>query len=199
MSARRPLPKGSPRLSAAPRAPRPAPEIDEAALVQAAQRDPAKFEALYELHFERVYAYVVRRVRDRTTAEDVTAEVFQKALAALPNYEWRGAPLAAWLFRIAANAIVDQGKRDRRDAPLVNDVLETASELDLQVIENRAQLFRAVSTLPEEQRRIIQQRFIEERSIREIAHQLDKTEGAIKQLQFRALRTLRAQMGGSRG
>src|SRR5260370_24072552 len=62
----------------------------ERVLVEAAQRDPAEFEALYELHFERVYAFVASRVPDRATAEDVTSEVFQKGLAGLPSYEWRG-------------------------------------------------------------------------------------------------------------
>jgi len=88
---------------------------DERLLVESAQSDPAKFDALYELHFERAYAFVAGRVRDRATAEDVTSEVFHKALANLPSYEWRGAPFAAWLLRIAANAIVDQAKRAARE------------------------------------------------------------------------------------
>src|SRR6266568_5026899 len=67
------------------------PSADERLLVEAAQGDPAKFEALYELHFERVYGFVAGRLHDRATAEDVTSEVFHKALANLPNYEARGA------------------------------------------------------------------------------------------------------------
>ena len=70
-------------------------DADERLLVEAAQRDPSKFAELYERHFERVYAFVVSRVRDRDAAEDVTAEVFHKALAHLPAYQWRGAPLGA--------------------------------------------------------------------------------------------------------
>jgi RNA polymerase sigma-70 factor (ECF subfamily) len=184
MAARRPLAKASPQGS------------DERSLVEAAQRDPARFEAVYELHFERVYAFVVSRVHDRVTAEDLTADVFHKALANLPKYEWRGAPLAAWLFRIATNAISDQYKRARYETPALNDPPEIASEPDLRVIEYRARLFQLVRQLPEVQRRVIQGRFIEQRSIREIAQQLGKSEGAIKQLQFRALESLRAEMGG---
>src|SRR2546423_1854514 len=85
--------------------------VDERLLVEAAQSDPAKFDALYEQHFERVYAFVAGRVRDRAAAEDLTSEVFHKALANLPGYEWRGVPFAAWLMRIAVNSIVDQAKR----------------------------------------------------------------------------------------
>ena len=90
------------------------PSADERLLVEAAQGDPAKFEALYELHFARVYGFVASRVHDRATAEDVTSEVFHKALANLPSYEWRGVPFVAWLLRIAVNAVADQHKRAAR-------------------------------------------------------------------------------------
>jgi len=89
---------------------------DERALVEAARRDPARFADLYEIHFELVYAYIARRVRDRDVAEDLTSEVFHKALANLGTFEWRGAPFAAWLIRIAANALADHSKRAAREA-----------------------------------------------------------------------------------
>jgi RNA polymerase sigma-70 factor, ECF subfamily len=187
MAARRPRLKPSPEA------------CDEQALLEAAQRDPGKFDALYELHFERVYAFVVGRVHDRTMAEDLTADVFHKALAGLPKYEWRGAPFAAWLFRIAANAIIDQHKREQRgfadsEISSANEPPADAMEMDLQVVEYRTRLFQLVGRLPEAQRLVIRQRFIEQRSIREIAQQLGKTPGAVKQLQFRALQSLRTQM-----
>jgi len=88
-------------------------EADERLLVEAAQKDPARFAELYENHFERVYAYVVRRVGDRAETEDVTAEVFHHALENLKRFEWRGIPFAAWLFRIAANLISDRWRKTR--------------------------------------------------------------------------------------
>ena len=177
---------------------------DERMLVEAAQRDPAGFEALYELHFERVYAFVASRVRDRASAEDVTSEVFHKGLANLPSYEWRGVPFAAWLLKIAANAIVDCAKRAAREFPAPNDPPERAVPLDLQdsemrAIEHRAQLFRLVGQLPEVQKQVVYERFVEQRSIKEIAQRIGKTEGAVKQLQLRAVQNLRAQMEGSHG
>ena len=177
---------------------------DERRLVQAAQSDPAKFDALYELHFERVYAFVASRVRNRTTAEDVASEVFHKALASLPSYEWRGVPFAAWLLRIAANAIIDHAKRAAREFPAPDDPPEPAANLDLQAsemraIEHRGQLFRLVGRLPEVQKQVVYERFVEQRSIREIAQRLGKTPGAIKQLQLRAVQNLRAQMEVGRG
>src|SRR5262245_43243574 len=80
----------------------------EQLLIEAAQKDPRRFGELYETNFERVYAFIVRRVHDRTEAEDLTSEVFQHALANLSRFEWRGVPFAVWLFRIAANSIADQ-------------------------------------------------------------------------------------------
>jgi len=90
-------------------------QADEKALVEAAQHDPSRFAELYELHFERVYAYIARRVGERSAAEELTAHVFHQALSNLNKFKWRGAPFAAWLFRIAANAIADRGKRIARE------------------------------------------------------------------------------------
>jgi RNA polymerase sigma-70 factor, ECF subfamily len=172
------------------------PDADDRVLVEAAQRDPSRFADLYERHFERVYAFVVRRVRDRDAAEDVTAEVFHRALAGLPKYEWRGAPFGAWLFRIAANAIADRFKRSAREAAAPTDAPDASVYLDIDHIDLVARLFRLVDTLPAEQRSVIIHRFVDERSIREVARRMNKTEGAIKQLQLRAIETLRARMGG---
>ena len=169
-------------------------DAEERLLVEAAQRDPAKFGDLYEIHFERIYAFIARRVGDRDAAEDLTSDVFHRALANLRNYEWRGAPFAAWLMRIAANAVADQSKRAAREVPGAEDPPEPSAQPDLEAIEHRARLFRLVSRLPDDQRRVIVQRFVEQRSIREIAQRLGRTEGAVKQLQFRAMQSLRAQM-----
>jgi RNA polymerase sigma-70 factor, ECF subfamily len=169
----------------------------ERLLVEAAQKDPAKFGALYDIHFERIYAFVARRTHDRDKAEDLTSEVFHKALANLKNYEWRGTPFVAWLFRIAANAVSDQSKRTAREPVNVKDPPEQSSGPEQEAVEARARLFGLVEKLPLEQRRVVFGRFVEQRSIREIARQLGKSEGAVKQLQFRALEKLRSQMEGA--
>ena len=166
-------------------------------LVEAAQRDPARFAELYELNFERVYAFIASRIHDRDAAEDLTAEVFHKALASLRRFEWRGSPFAAWLLRIAANSIVDRSKRMAREIPSPDDPRDPGTEPDLEVIEHRAKLFRLVGQLPTDQRDVIFERFVEQKSIREIAERLGRSEGAVKQLQFRALEKLREQMEGA--
>jgi RNA polymerase sigma-70 factor (ECF subfamily) len=173
-------------------------EADERLLIEAAQRDPARFAELYENHFERVYAYVVRRVENRAETEDLTAEVFHHALANLKKFEWRGIPFSAWLFRIAANLISDRwqhaGREVTDDSKLASAQASTA---EMKEVERRATLFRLVDTLPAEQRRVVVLRFVEEKSIKEVAQEIRKSEGAVKQLQFRALTTLRTRMEGA--
>jgi RNA polymerase sigma-70 factor (ECF subfamily) len=171
----------------------------ERLLVEAAKRDPGRFEELYQAHFERVYAYVMRRVRDRHRAEDVTSEVFQQALANLGRYEWRGVPFAAWLFRIARNAIADRARAAAREEG--RPAAEPAEDPEpvLERTEQNARLYRQVRELPPEQRRVIEMRFAEEKSIREIAAAMGKSEGAVKQLQLRAVQRLREGMGRANG
>ena len=170
-------------------------ESEERLLIEAAQKDPGRFAELYEQHFHRVYAYIGRRVTDRNEIQDLTAHVFHQALANLGKFKWRGAPFITWLYRIAANALSDQRKRRSREVnsdDLPNG--ESVSEVDLEEIEQRALLFKAVDALPEDQRRVIIMRFAEEKSIRDIASELERTEGAIKQLQFRGLENLRNRL-----
>jgi RNA polymerase sigma-70 factor, ECF subfamily len=168
---------------------------DERALVEAAQGDPRRFAPLYEAYFDRVYAYVVRRVRDRQDAEDVTSEVFRRALAGIGRFEWRGAPFGAWLMKIAANVIADRWERAQRQRDL--ERCEPAAEPRSDDLERRVLLFGLVRQLPQDQQRVIRMRFVEQKTIREIATELGRSEGAVKQLQFRGLEGLRARMGGS--
>ena len=165
---------------------------DERLQVAAAQEDPARFAELYENNFERVYSYVARRVENREEAQDVTADVFHQALAGLPRFEWRGLPFAAWLLGIAANVLSDRWRRFARQQEVVTDDLEQVGIED--DVEQRAMLHQLVETLPDDQRRVIIRRFVGQKSLREIATELGRSEGAIKQLQLRALQNLRERI-----
>jgi RNA polymerase sigma-70 factor (ECF subfamily) len=169
--------------------------LDEQTLVEAAQADPARFFDLYDLHFHRVWAYVIRRTANRVEAEDVTSEVFRRALENLRGYEWRGAPFAAWLLRIAANVLAHRWEKAGRESGDPPPEL-AGPHADL---ERRTMLFQLVERLPDVQRRVIELRYVEERSLLEVAEALGKTEGAIKQLQRRALEHLRAELEASHG
>jgi RNA polymerase sigma-70 factor, ECF subfamily len=168
---------------------------DERLLIAAAQKDPARFTELYEEHFERVYAFAARRLGNRDDAEDVTSEVFRDALANIGKFEWRGAPFAAWLYRIASNAIADRRQRSAKEqGTALADPPDASAQANPEEIESRARLFRLVARLPGDQRRVIEMRFAEGRSIAEIAREFGRTGGAVKQLQFRAIQNLRASI-----
>ncbi len=168
-------------------------DVDDRLLIEAAQRDPAVFADLYEQNFERVYAFIMRRVRDRDAAQDLTAEVFHQALANLARFEWRGVPFVAWLYRIAAHVLADRWQRLSREQTAGDELPEIAAE---DGTEQRAMLFKMVDDLPPDQREVVFRRFVEQQSIREIANAMGRSEGAVKQLQFRALQTLRARTRG---
>jgi RNA polymerase sigma-70 factor, ECF subfamily len=170
---------------------------DERLLIEAAQSDPSRFAELYENNFHRVYAFVARRVNDRDEAQDVTAEVFHQALKNLGRFQWRGVPFAAWLLRIAANALADRWQRAARGIEIPEEDLPEGHQSvagDAGEVERRAMLFQLVDRLPADQRTVIVRRFVDQRSVREIAQELGRSEGAVKQLQFRALETLRGQV-----
>jgi RNA polymerase sigma-70 factor (ECF subfamily) len=172
-------------------------EADERLLIEAAKRDPAQFAELYRRNFHAVYAYVARRSGTREEAEDITSEVFHQALANLGRFEWRGVPFAAWLVKMAANAMADRWRSQSREAG--SPVPGEPSDKSMNGIELRAMLFQLVDDLPADQRRVIVMRFVEQKNVREIAEDLKRSEGAIKQLQFRALEKLRESMEGANG
>lgn len=174
----------------------PKPDVNERLLIEAAQKDPLRFADLYEANFDRVYSFVSRRVHRRADAEDITAQVFQQALENLPRFEWRGVPFVAWLYRIAANAVADRWEALSREdgKPLMPVPSAKFDDSELEKSELRAQMFRYVAELPADQRRVIEMRFAQERSIQEIAKELGKSTGAVKQLQFRAYQKLRQQV-----
>ena len=168
---------------------------NERVLIEAAQQDPSRFAELYEKNFHRVYAFVSRRVGNREEAEDITAEVFHEALRSLGRFQWRGAPFSAWLLRIAANTLADRWQHAARTGSSVVQDFTDDNALSVQPdTERRAMLSQLVEMLPSDQRLVIVRRFIDQKPIREIAEELGRSEGAIKQLQFRALETLRSKV-----
>jgi RNA polymerase sigma-70 factor, ECF subfamily len=197
---------------------------DERLLIEAAQRDPGRFAELYERNFDRVYAYIAHRVHDRDLAEDLTAEVFHQALQTIGRFEWRGAPFVAWLLGIAAHVLAARWRGlAAQPKDLGSDVLEQLGDPGdlsgkslggngngtghapaefsvraLEEIEQRATIAKLVATLPDDQQLVVTRRFLEHRSIREIAQEMRRTEGAVKQLQFRALENLRARIRSNR-
>jgi RNA polymerase sigma-70 factor (ECF subfamily) len=169
----------------------------ERRLIEASQRDPSRFGHLYERYFNRVYAFALARSGDRTAAEDITADTFRQAFQNLSRFQWRGVPFSSWLFRIAANAAADlrqAGTRQTGLDELPDEASDSWQEAFLEV-EERVQFFELVRRLPRDQRRVIVMRFAQEKRIKEIAQAMGRSEGAVKQLQFRALQSLRGWVG----
>jgi RNA polymerase sigma-70 factor (ECF subfamily) len=150
------------------------------------------FAELYEQNFNRIYAFMARRVGSRDHAQDLTAEVFHQALASIGSFRWQGSPFISWLYGIAANVLAAYWQKlGRNPAQLEEDWDQGGGE----EIERKAILAELVESLMPDQRMVIVRRFIEQRSIREVASELGRSEGAIKQLQLRALENLREKMG----
>lgn len=168
---------------------------EEGELVRRAiRRDSAAFGVLYERHLDRIYRYVYYRVGSTSEAEDLTEAVFLKAWEAIDRYEPRGAPIAAWLYRLAHNLVVDHYRGRHPSTPLEDvmdseevgvDVVEAVEDL-LEVEEVRAAMLR----LNPEYQQMIVLRFIEGLSHAEVAGIVGKSEGATRVIQHRALQAL---------
>lgn len=181
----------------APGGDRPADEKDLA--IRASGGDRRAFADLYERHVDAVYRYAYFRVRSDAEAEDVTSEVFQRALVAMPRYEPRR-PFLAFLYRIARNVVVDRFRRARPEASF-EDALGHESDLPgpeaSAVRADEARRLRtAIGRLTELQQEIVILRFIEGRETREIAELTGKAEATIRGIQMRALAALRDALRG---
>ncbi len=169
--------------------------LNEAELAQrASEHDQAAFAELYNAYVDKIYKYIYYKVGDPTDAEDLCEQVFLKAWEAIGRYTWCGYPFSSWLYRLAHNLVVDHYRTRRESVPL-HEVLATSSEPEdpqdalLQTLD-AAELKDAICQLTDDQRQVIYLKFIEGYENAEIAMMLNKKEGAIRALQYRALRSL---------
>ena len=175
---------------------------DERDLVERAKRDPRQFGALYDRHFQQIYRFVYSRVREQTAAEDVTSEIFMKALKAMPRYQDTGRPFAAWLYQIAVNAIADryrtlrpsQSLDDFHDLSIAGPALE-----DLAAHRDEIRrIWGLVEALPVQQKTALVLKFQEDMKIEDIAVAMGKSPGAVKLLIHRGVSRLRDEAGALR-
>jgi len=172
-------------------------------LVEAAQADPARFEALYRKYLAQVYNFAFYELRDQHEAEDVTARTFLAALASIASFEERARPadgdgastFRVWLFQIARNTIAERRRRVRRrpEAPL-EAASSVAAEIDLAhevaLHDDAMAAWQAIGRLPDDRRRALVLRFVDEMTTSEIAGILGRSEGAVRVLIHRALRSV---------
>ncbi len=164
------------------------------------ERDPEAWTKLYEEYMPRVYRYVVARVNCQAEAEDLTEQVFMKALESGPSYRWRGTPTGAWLFRIARNQVIDYWRTNKssRNLPLDEGIVDGADgpERMAELSEDIRRLNDAMTLLTDAQREVIHLRFMGGLSTAEVAKVMGKSQGAVKVMQHSALASLRKKMCG---
>jgi RNA polymerase sigma-70 factor, ECF subfamily len=171
-------------------------ELDEERrLIEAAQREPARFGELYERYLDAIYSFSYHYTGSRQAAEEVTAETFERALKHLPSYRWRGVPYGALLYRIAASVVSRQRRRppflelgdgQPADAPGPEEAWLSA--------DTGRTLRTALARLPDDQRTAILLRFEGGLRNAEIARLIGRSEGAVKALTFRGITALRSTL-----
>jgi len=163
------------------------------------QGDREALEELYLIHFDRIYSYLHVSVGNRHDAEDLTTQVFVKMLESIGKFRWRSAPFSAWLFRIAHNLAMDHFRANRRwqpeeEVPEPDPGEGSAAEEEAFESIGRQSMLQLIEKLSREQQQVLTLKFVFNFSNSDAATILDKTDGAIKSLQHRALASLQRQL-----
>jgi RNA polymerase sigma-70 factor, ECF subfamily len=163
------------------------------------QGERAALEELYLIHFDRIYSYLHMTVGNRHDAEDLTTQTFLRMLESIRKFRFQSAPFSAWLFRIAHNLSMDHFRANRRWHPEedVPDSAERSAEDEAFQSIGRQSMLELIDSLSQEQQQVLTLKFVFNFSNAEAATILDKTEGAVKSLQHRALVSLQKQIAGA--
>ncbi|HYY45730.1 MAG TPA: sigma-70 family RNA polymerase sigma factor [Candidatus Angelobacter sp.] len=175
--------------------------FEERELVERAKEDPDAFGALYDRYFPQIYRFAFSKVRDQSRAEDVTSEVFFKALKNIKKYTYEGHPFSSWLYQITVNAVADHYRGPvGKEVDLEETAAMPSSEpsvLDEVVRRERSrQVWSMIDRLPTQQRTAMILKFGEDRKIDDIAVIMGKSPGAVKLLLHRGVERLRRDLGG---
>ena len=171
---------------------------EQSLVLQAQKCNQEAFAKLYEQNFDKIYRYISLKVGNKTEAEDMTQQVFIKALQSISSYKWKDVPFSAWLFRIAHNQVIDYYRKQSRQSttPLYEYMAVTNCDTE-KAIEDKADIERLLTAskkLTAAQQEVITLRFAGELPIAEVARIMGKTQGAVKALQHSAIVALRKLM-----
>lgn len=176
--------------------------MEEEKLVKKAQNGETEaFGLLYDKYVAKIYRFIFLRVGQRADAEDLTQQIFLNAWQSINNFRWQGFPFSSWLYKIAANAVIDhyRGRKIQIDLESVAEILTVTTEasnfdreLDLKNV------WAAVGKLEPDQQNVIILKFVEDMNNKEIASALEKSEGAIRVIQHRALKKIKEHVETAR-
>jgi RNA polymerase sigma-70 factor (ECF subfamily) len=174
--------------------------VDESRLIERAKKDQEAFGQLYERYSQRIYQYIYYRTSSEEDAEDLTAKTFMRAWQHIANYDDRGVPFSAWLYRIAHNLVANWHRdRSRRKVISLDDlsrwqVNEEGPEAAALFADDRTALLRVVRRLPADRQELLTLKFVEHLSNAEIGEVMGRSEGAVKSLYHRTLMSLRDEL-----
>ncbi len=177
--------------------------MSEEEQILAAQKDSKNFRFLYEANYEAIFRFLYRKVNDEALAADLTAQTFIKALTNIHKFEYKGVPFSAWLYRIASNEFLKYYKKEKQ-MPVYSLEEETAKKLtnfseelaDERQQERINQLTKVLEKLPTKDMQMIELRFFEDKSFKEIGFILETTESAAKMRTYRILEKIKLEFGG---
>lgn len=174
----------------------PAQQADFGLALRAANRDPETWSRLFDQHFGAIYAYVRSRVHHAEEAEDLASQVFEIAFRRADSFDYRGVPVEGWLFGIARNLVRDHAKRSARRGASVefSDASHPAEPDTAFRLDHRHDLREAMASLTEDQQLVVTLRFMLDRSTSDTARVMNRSEDAIKNLQRRALASLKRRL-----
>jgi len=169
--------------------------------VQAAQRDPARFRPLYNRYYEPIFRFIFRRTNQEELTADICSQVFLKALQRINSYSYKGVPFSAWLYRIASNEVAQHYRSTQKNRVVSmeeSSFTDMIDELDEQDTEGlRQQLIATLDTLKEGDLQLIELRFFEQRSFREVAEITGITENNAKVRTYRILERMKKKFANS--
>lgn len=188
-------------------------KAEEKQAVEEAKKNPAAFGVIFEAYYPAILRYALHRTGNAAAADDITSEVFFKALNKISSFKWAGVPFSAWLYRIAGNEIIDYYRRHSRDPYSYDDPEKgyevpdkgSGSDMEKELIDAQDEIDSnkkylevkdALKTLPVKYQEVLVLRFMEEKKISEIAEVLGKSEGTIKSLISRGTERLKKYFYG---